>query len=110
MSENLIISALVEDGCSFEGRMSFSGAAKISGQFTGEIFTRDVLIISESGHVKAEVEAGTVLLKGVFEGNIVAHKKVTMVPPAKFKGTVTTPSLKIDEGVVFEGASYVPKN
>jgi cytoskeletal protein CcmA (bactofilin family) len=110
MSENLTISALVEEGCAFEGRMSFSGAAKISGQFTGEIFTRDELIISESGHVKAEVEAGIVILKGTFEGNIVAYNKVTMIPPAKFKGTVTTPSLKIDEGVVFEGASFVPKN
>lgn len=38
MSENLTISALVEEGCAFEGRMSFSGAAKIAGQFTGEIF------------------------------------------------------------------------
>ncbi len=90
--------------------MSFSGAAKISGQFIGEIFTRDELIISETGQVKAEVEAGVVVLKGTFEGNIVAHQKVTMVPPAKFRGTVTTPSLKIDEGVVFEGASFVPKN
>lgn len=110
MSEDLIISALVEEGASFEGRMSFSGAAKISGQFTGEIFTRDELIISETGQVKAEVEAGIVILKGTFEGNIVAHKKVKMIPPAKFRGTVTTPSLKIDEGVVFEGASFVPKN
>jgi cytoskeletal protein CcmA (bactofilin family) len=110
VSEDLIVSALVEAGCSFEGRMSFSGAAKISGQFIGEIFTRDELIISEGGSVSAEVEAGEVLLKGTFEGNIVAHRKVTMVPPAKFRGTVTTPSLKIEEGVVFEGASFVPKN
>ena len=50
------------------------------------------------------------ILKGTFEGNIVAHNKVKMIPPAKFRGTVTTPSLKIDEGVVFEGASFVPKN
>ncbi len=32
-----------------------------------------------------------------------------MNPPAIFKGTVTTPSLKIEEGVVFEGASHMPK-
>ncbi len=110
MSDSQIISAIIEEGCSMEGRMSFSGAAKISGQFIGEIFTRDELIISETAHVKAEIEAGVVILKGQFEGNIVAHSKVLMIPPAHFKGTVTAPSLKIDEGVVFEGASYVPKN
>lgn len=110
MIENeLIISTLIEEGSSFEGRLSYSGTAKISGQFRGEIFTRDQLIVSETATVAAEVEANTVVLKGHFEGNIIAHSKVTMVPPANFRGTVTTPSLKIEEGVVFEGASYVPK-
>ena len=107
-SENSI-STLIEEGASFEGRLSYSGTAKIAGHFKGEIFTRDQLIISETAFVSAEVEASQVILKGQFEGNIVAHTKVIMVPPANFRGTVTTPSLKIEEGVVFEGASYVPK-
>lgn len=108
--ETQIISAIVEEGCSVEGRMSFSGTAKISGQFSGEIFSRDELIITESGYVKADVEVGSIIVKGTFEGNITAHHKVTMLPPAHFRGTVTAPSLKIEEGVVFEGASYIPKS
>jgi cytoskeletal protein CcmA (bactofilin family) len=109
MQKEQTISTLIEEGSSFEGRLSYSGTAKISGQFKGEIFTRDHLIISETASVSAEVEANHVILKGQFEGNIVAHQKVIMIPPANFRGTVTTPSLKIEEGVVFEGASYVPK-
>lgn len=108
--DNSSISAIVEEGCSIEGRMSFSGTAKISGHFTGEIFSRDELIITESAFVKADIEIGTITIKGSFEGNITAFKKVIMLPPAHFKGTVTAPSLKIDEGVVFEGASYIPKD
>ncbi len=104
------ISAIVEEGCAIEGRMSFSGTAKISGQFNGEIFSRDELIITETGFVKADVEVGSITLKGTFEGNITAHTKVIMLPPAHFRGTVTAPSLKIEEGVVFEGASYIPKS
>jgi len=109
MNQELTVTTLIEEGCSFEGRMSYSGTAKIAGHFRGEIFTRDQLVISETGHVVAEVEANHIVLKGQFEGNMVAHSKVIMIPPANFKGTVTTPSLKIEEGVVFEGASYVPK-
>lgn len=109
MEKDLSISTLIEDGSSFEGRLSFSGAAKISGQFKGEIYTKDHLIITESGQVEAEIEAGYVTILGALVGNIVATKKVVMMPPAKFRGTVTAPSLKIEEGVVFEGASYVPK-
>ncbi len=109
MEKEAIVSTIIEEGSSFEGRLSYSGTAKIAGQFKGEIFTRDQLIISETAQVVAEVEASYVILKGQFEGNIVAHHKVVMIPPANFRGTVTTPSLKIEEGVVFEGASYVPK-
>jgi cytoskeletal protein CcmA (bactofilin family) len=109
MEKESIVSTLIEEGSSFEGRLSYSGTAKIAGQFKGEIFTRDQLIISETAQVLAEVEASHVILKGQFEGNIIAHSRVVMIPPANFRGTVTTPSLKIEEGVVFEGASYIPK-
>jgi cytoskeletal protein CcmA (bactofilin family) len=109
MEKDLQISTLIEEGSAFEGRLSFSGTAKISGQFKGEIYTKDHIVITDTGHVQAEIEAGYVTIMGKLEGNVVATKKVTMMPPAIFRGTVTTPSLKIDEGVVFEGASYVPK-
>lgn len=109
MEKEFNISTLIEESSSFEGRLSFSGTAKISGQFKGEIYTKDHLVITETAQVIAEIEAGYVTILGNLEGNIVASKKVTMMPPATFRGTVTTPSLKIEEGVVFEGASYVPK-
>lgn len=109
MENDLQISTLIEEGSSFEGRLSFSGTAKISGQFKGEIYTKDHIVITETAQVMADIEAGFVTIMGKLEGNIVATRKVVMMPPAVFRGTVTTPSLKIEEGVVFEGASYVPK-
>lgn len=101
------LATLIEEGCTFSGRLSFSGTAKISGRFDGEIYTKDHLVITETGNVVADVEAGRVTIIGSFEGSIKATKKVIMLPPARFKGTVIAPSLKIDEGVVFEGASQV---
>jgi cytoskeletal protein CcmA (bactofilin family) len=109
VEKELNISTIIENGSSFEGRLSFSGTAKIAGQFKGEIYTKDHVVITETGQVYAEIEAGYVTILGNLEGNIVASKKIIMMPPAVFRGTVTTPSLKIEEGVVFEGASYVPK-
>jgi cytoskeletal protein CcmA (bactofilin family) len=109
MEKEFNISTIIEENSSFEGRLSFSGTAKISGQFKGEIYTKDHVVITETAQVHAEIEAGFVTIMGTLEGNIVASKKVIMIPPAMFRGTVTTPSLKIEEGVVFEGASYVPK-
>jgi cytoskeletal protein CcmA (bactofilin family) len=103
------ISAILEKGSKFEGRLAFEGTVKISGEFKGEIFTPDNLVVNAGAVVEANIEADLIIICGKVEGNIFARKRVIMHPPATFKGTVTSPSLRIDEGVVFEGASYMPR-
>lgn len=103
------VTAILDQGAQFEGKLTFEGTVRIGGQFTGEIFTRDTLIIHPEAVVDAQIEAEYVVISGQVSGNIFARRSVIMYPPAVFKGTVTTPSLKIEEGVVFEGASYMPK-
>jgi cytoskeletal protein CcmA (bactofilin family) len=103
------VTAILDAGASFEGKLSFEGTVQIGGSFKGEIFSNDILIVNEGAFVDAQIEADTIIIKGHVEGNLYARRKVIMHPPATFKGTVTTPSLKIDEGVLFEGASYMPK-
>lgn len=104
------VTAILDQGASFEGKLTFEGTVQIGGEFKGEIFTKDALIINQGALVEAQIEADTVIISGQVEGNLFARRRVIMHPPAVFKGTVTTPSLRIDEGVVFEGASYMPKS
>jgi len=104
------ITALLDQGASFDGRLTFEGTVRIGGHFKGEIFTNDTLVINPGAQVEAQIEADTVVISGAVRGNIFARRKVIMHPPATFRGTVTTPSLRIDEGVVFEGASYMPRS
>lgn len=104
------ITALLDKGAQFEGQLSFEGTVRIGGKFKGEIFTKDILVIAKEAEVEGQIEADTVFISGYVQGHIFARRRVVMYPPAVFKGTVTTPSLKIDEGVLFEGASYMPKN
>lgn len=112
-AENVIsgmVTAILDKGAYFEGKLSFEGTVQIGGQFRGEIFTKDTLVVNESAQVTAQIEADTIIISGRVEGNLFARRRVIMHPPAVFKGTVTSPSLRIDEGVVFEGASYMPKS
>lgn len=103
------ITSILDYGTRFEGKLSFEGTVQIGGEFVGEIFTNDTVVINDSAKVQAQVEADTIIISGRVEGNLFARRRVVMHPPAVFKGTVTSPSLRIDEGVVFEGASYMPK-
>ena len=41
------ISAIIEEGCRFEGNLSFNGVARIAGIVNGSVFSNDTLIISE---------------------------------------------------------------
>jgi cytoskeletal protein CcmA (bactofilin family) len=103
------VTAILDRGTKFEGKLSFEGVVQISGDFSGEIFSQDTLIITSGANISAEIEADTIIISGKVEGNLFARSRILMHPPAVFKGTVTSPSLRIDEGVVFEGASYMPK-
>lgn len=107
--ENGQVTALLDEGASFEGRLTFEGTVRIGGRFRGEIFTNDTLVVNPGSEVEAQIEASIVIISGKVQGNIFARHRVVMHPPAVFRGTVTTPSLRIDEGVVFEGASYMPR-
>ena len=107
--ENGQVTALLDRGANFEGKLTFEGTVRIGGAFRGEIFTRDTLVINAGADVEAQVEADVVIISGSFLGNVFARRRVIMHPPAVFRGSVTSPSLRIDEGVMFEGASYMPK-
>lgn len=96
---------ILQEGTKFEGNLSFVGTLKIGGDFKGEILSPDILIVDESARVEGQISVGEIIIKGTVEGQIFASKKVTMLSPAKFKGSVSSPNLKIEEGVLFDGAS-----
>ena len=51
----------------------------------------------------AEINVHTIVISGVVRGNIQATGKIEVHRPGKLFGNVKTPSLYIEEGVVFEG-------
>ena len=103
--ENLDVSGVIEKGCEFEGKLCFEGTVRIGGRFKGHIFTNDVLVVGEGATVEGEIEAGAVIISGEVTADIVAKHRVEIHRPAVFRGNIVTPSLMVDEGVIFEGSS-----
>ncbi len=99
------ICAIIEEGCRFEGNLSFNGIVRISGIVTGSIFSNDTLIISEGAVINADINANIILISGAVKGNIKATSRVEIRRPARFEGTVTSPSLIVEEGVIFHGVT-----
>lgn len=101
------INALLGKGSEFEGKLSFEGTVRIDGQFKGEIFSDDVLIVGEGAIVDAEIKVNQVVVYGSVQGNVYAPGGVNLHAPARLKGSITTKSLTIDQGVVFDGSCHM---
>ena len=98
------VHTLLGKGSEFEGKLTFEGQVRIDGKFSGQIFTKDTLVVGDGARINAEINAGTVIVNGVVEGNIRATQLIEVHQPGRIKGNLETPSLQMDKGVIFEGS------
>jgi cytoskeletal protein CcmA (bactofilin family) len=101
------INTLLGKGSEFEGKLTFEGTVRVDGKLSGEIFSDDVLVVGEGAEVHAEVDIGEIIIQGFVVGNIRAKRAVEIHAPGKVRGDITTPSLQIDKGVIFEGKCFM---
>src|SRR6476659_2299809 len=98
------VHTLLGKGSEFEGKLTFEGQVRIDGKFSGQINTKDTLVIGDGARVNAEINAGTVIVNGAVEGNIRATQLIELHQPGRIKGNLETPTLSMDKGVMFEGS------
>jgi cytoskeletal protein CcmA (bactofilin family) len=97
------IRAFLGEGTSFSGTLQFEGAVRLDGRFEGDVSGGDLLIIGQSAAVRADIQVGSLVVNGRVEGNIVARKRVELLPTAQVSGTIKTPTLVVSDGAVFNG-------
>jgi cytoskeletal protein CcmA (bactofilin family) len=97
------LSAFVGRGVEFKGTISYSGTVRIDGSLEGEIRTDGMLLIGEDAVVQARVSAGTIVCKGKITGDVVAKEGVKLRAPAVITGSIKTPMLSMEDGVLFNG-------
>jgi cytoskeletal protein CcmA (bactofilin family) len=87
--------------------LSFEGRVRIDGSFTGQIRGEGTIIVGEKAKVKAEIEAGMVMVRGEVSGIIHAKTRIEAYAPARIFGDLHAPVLVFGEGVIFEGTSHM---
>lgn len=98
------IIAFVGEEVAFKGTIKYQGTVRVDGRLEGEIYTDGNLIIGQKAVITAKIEAGTVTCQGRITGEVLAKNRVKLLSPAVFDGTITTPLLSMDEGVMFNGS------
>ncbi len=97
------INSTIGAGSSFEGKFYIHGSLRIDGKFEGEIKTENELVVGETGRVKTDIFARSVVVAGTVIGNINAVEEVQLLETAKVLGDINTPILTIQNGVVAKG-------
>jgi cytoskeletal protein CcmA (bactofilin family) len=97
------IKAFLGPGSQFEGKLVFNEIVRLDGTFRGEVTSHDTLIVGESADIQADVQVGTLILSGSFKGNVKAKTRVELRAPARVDGTIETPALSVEDGVILNG-------
>lgn len=103
--EHGAVNALLGKGSSFEGKLVFEGTVHVNGEFKGEIRSEDTLVVGEGAHVEGEIRVGTAIVTGEVVGTIQASEVVELRAPARVKGTIITPALIVERGVLLDGST-----
>lgn len=103
------IKAFLGPGSHFEGKLQFNEIVRIDGTFRGEVSSKDTLIVGETADLQAEVEVGNLILSGRFRGNVKASGRVELRSPAQVDGSIETPALVVEEGVLLNSTIVMKK-
>jgi cytoskeletal protein CcmA (bactofilin family) len=87
----------------FEGRFAIRGSLRIDGRFEGQALLVDQLQIGPKGKVKTNIFATSVVVEGIIVGNITASRRILLLSTARVLGSIKTPELIIQDGVILEG-------
>jgi cytoskeletal protein CcmA (bactofilin family) len=80
----------------------------IDGEAEGEI-TGDNIEIAPSALVTARIIANRLKISGQVSGEILARERIELLPTARLRCAITTPTLVITEGAQFDGDCKMPR-
>ena len=97
------LTAFIDQGSEFEGKLSFRDTVRIDGCFRGEIASENTLIVGESGVIDATIRSNTIAISGTVTGDVHAESKVVLHKTARVQGNIETPSIVVEDGALVNG-------
>ena len=98
------ISTFLGSDASFEGTIEFQGTIRVDGRVKGKICSQSgTLIVGEKAVVKADINAGAVIVMGEVNGTIDAKERIEVYPPGRLGGNVQAAVISIEPGGIFNG-------
>jgi len=97
--------ACISQGIKIKGEVTGSEDLFVDGVVEGKLSltTNSCLTIGPNGHVKADVNAREVIVRGKIEGRVTGRDKVQLWSTGQITGEVQTDRLAIEDGALLRG-------
>ena len=95
--------AIVGQQSRVEGKFEVADSIEIECEIGGELTVGGRLVIGEQGVVTADVHTVDALIKGRYDGNMVATGNVEITATGRVSGNIETDALVISQGGFFNG-------
>ena len=107
LPEGAFINSIIGEGTRFNGEFDLNGLLRIDGDFCGTVRTKGKVLVGKNGRAECTVYAGTVVVGGIVRGNIFAEEKVVILSTGIVLGSIHSPRLIVEEGVIFNGTARI---
>lgn len=95
---------MLTQGIRIRGELTGKADLFIDGDVEGSVRLGDSrLTIGPSGHVKADIEAREIYIRGNVQGNLRGRERITLGNSCHVKGDLESPRIAIEDGAQFKG-------
>jgi cytoskeletal protein CcmA (bactofilin family) len=95
--------AVLGKGARLRGRIGGEGDLRVEGSISGDVAVTGQLVVAEGGEIVADVQARSLVVEGVVEGDISATDAVSIRASARVSGALKGSSISIEEGASVSG-------
>ena len=95
--------SLVDRHSAFDGNFRSQRDLRVEGELKGNVTCEGTLFVSEGATIAATVEAEHVTVAGELTGEIRCRGRLQILPSGRVRASVSTGSLVIQEGAIYEG-------
>jgi cytoskeletal protein CcmA (bactofilin family) len=95
--------SLIDRHSAFDGTFRSQRDLRVEGELKGNVICEGTLFVSEGATIAATVEAEHVTVAGELTGEIRCRGRLQILPSGRVRASVSTGSLVIQEGAIYEG-------
>jgi cytoskeletal protein CcmA (bactofilin family) len=97
------LDGFLDQGSELRGELRFRDTFRLDGRVRGRIVSENMLIVGESADVEADIDCGTVSIRGTVAGRVVGRERIELLAGCRVTATLVSPRVVIEEGAFFEG-------